>query len=84
MTSVAQVFNERGEGIIVKGAQAELDKNDRQPHLSRDDAKALLKNAIAVYRKEHHIHMRTVTLIRQVIQRRIASSHCYCALGVRR
>ena len=54
MTSVAQVFNERGEGIIVKGAQAELDKTDRQPHLSKDDAKALLKNAIAVYRKEHH------------------------------
>lgn len=54
MTSVAQVFNERGEGIIVKGAQAQLDKNDRQPHLSKDDAKALLKNAIAVYRKEHH------------------------------
>lgn len=54
MTSVAQVFNERGEGIIVKGAQAELDKNDRQPHLNKDDAKALLKNAIAVYRKEHH------------------------------
>ena len=54
MTSVAQVFNERGEGVIVKGAQAELDKNDRQPHLKQDDAKALLKNAIAVYRKEHH------------------------------
>ena len=53
MTSVAQVFNERGEGVIVKGAQAELDKNDRQPRLKEDDAKALLKNAIAVYRKEH-------------------------------
>lgn len=53
MTSVAQVFNERGEGVIVKGAQAELDKNDRQPNLKEEDAKALLKNAIAVYRKEH-------------------------------
>ncbi len=53
MTSVAQVFNERGEGVIVKGAQAEFDKNDRQPHLSADDAKALLKNAVLVYRKEH-------------------------------
>lgn len=53
MTSVAQVFNERGEGVIVKGAQAELDKHDRQPHLKAEDAKALLKNAILVYRKEH-------------------------------
>jgi hypothetical protein len=53
LTSVAQVFNERGEGIIVKGAQAQLDKDDRQPHLSEDDARLLLSNAISVYRKEH-------------------------------
>jgi hypothetical protein len=53
LTSVAQVFNERGEGVIVKGAQAQLDKNDRQPHLSKEDAHTLLKNAIEVYRKEH-------------------------------
>jgi argonaute-like protein implicated in RNA metabolism and viral defense len=53
LTSVAQVFNERGEGVIVKGAQAELDKNDRQPHLKAADASALLKNAIRIYRKEH-------------------------------
>ena len=53
LTSVAQVFNERGEGVIVKGAQAQLSKDDRQPHLSEEDAHLLLKNAINVYRKEH-------------------------------
>jgi hypothetical protein len=53
LTSVAQVFNERGEGVIVKGAQAQLSKDDRQPHLSEEDAHLLLKNAIDVYRKEH-------------------------------
>ena len=53
LTSVAQVFNERGEGVIVKGAQAQLDKDDRQPHLSEEDTRALLKNAIHVYRREH-------------------------------
>jgi hypothetical protein len=53
LTSVAQVFNERGEGVIVKGAQAQLSKDDRQPHLSEEDACLLLKNAITVYRKEH-------------------------------
>ena len=53
LTSVAQVFNERGEGVIVKGAQAQLDKDDRQPHLSEDDAHLLLKNAVQVYRREH-------------------------------
>jgi hypothetical protein len=52
-TSVAQVFNERGEGIIVKGGQASIDKNDRQAHLSKEDANALLKAAIVAYRREH-------------------------------
>src|SRR5690348_8127124 len=44
LTSAAQVFNERGEGVIVKGAQAQLSKDDRQPHLSEDDAQTLLNN----------------------------------------
>jgi hypothetical protein len=53
LTSVAQVFNERGEGVIVKGAQAHLSKDDRQPHLTESDADSLLTNAINVYRREH-------------------------------
>lgn len=53
LTSAAQVFNERGEGVIVKGAQAQLTKDDRQPHLSEDDAQLLLNTAVAAYRKEH-------------------------------
>lgn len=54
LASVAQVFNERGEGMIVRGAEALLDKNDRQPHLGREDAYCLLRNAVAAYRTEHH------------------------------
>lgn len=53
LTSVAQVFNERGEGIIVRGAPALLDKDDRTPHLSDEDAYRLLAEAIATYRREH-------------------------------
>jgi hypothetical protein len=53
LTSVAQVFNERGEGLIVKGGPAKLDKDDRQPHVSASDANLLLKRAIHAYRKEH-------------------------------
>lgn len=53
LTSVAQVFNERGEGVIVKGAQAQLDKDDKTPYLPQSDAHALLKKAIQVYRQEH-------------------------------
>lgn len=53
LTSVAQVFNERGEGIIVRGGEAKIDKDDRQPHLSAENANAILKKAIQTYRKEH-------------------------------
>jgi hypothetical protein len=47
------VFNERGEGVIVRGAPAQLDKSDRTPHLSSADARMLIANAIATYRREH-------------------------------
>ena len=53
MTSMAQVYDERGEGVIVRGKAVELSKDDRQPHLSRDDAYALLASALTEYRREH-------------------------------
>lgn len=53
MTSVAQVFDERGEGLIVQGGSASYDKDDRSPHLSRDDAQQLLADGLATYRREH-------------------------------
>jgi len=53
MTSVAQVFDERGEGLIVQGGSASYDKDDRNAHLSEEDAFALLANGLATYRREH-------------------------------
>lgn len=53
MTSVAQVFDERGEGLIVQGGSASYDKDDRSPHLSREDARELLAHGLATYRREH-------------------------------
>ena len=52
-TSVAQVFNERGDGVIVRGEQATISKEDRQPHLSAEDARELLAQALGRYRQEH-------------------------------
>lgn len=52
-TSVAQVFNERGDGVIVRGAKARVADNDRQPHLSEADAYELLSGAIERYYDEH-------------------------------
>jgi len=53
MTSTAQVFNERGDGIILRGGMAKLSKTDRQVHLESDNAKQLLENALKAYRSEH-------------------------------
>ncbi len=52
-TSVAQVFNERGDGVIVRGGPARIGGEDRQPHLGRDDAAQLLLSALDAYRHEH-------------------------------
>ncbi|MBD1896925.1 hypothetical protein [Coleofasciculus sp. FACHB-129] len=52
-TSTAQIFNERGEGVILRGGQAEQTKDDRQPYLPAADAAELLSNALALYRREH-------------------------------
>jgi hypothetical protein len=54
MTSVAQVFDERGEGLIVQGGSASYDKDNRSPHLSREDSQSLLANGLASYRREHN------------------------------
>lgn len=53
MTSIAQVFNERGEGVVVRGGPAQVSKEDRQPHLSAIDAETLLNQALTRYREVH-------------------------------
>lgn len=53
LTSIAQVFNERGDGIVVRGGMAKISKDDKQPHLSSDDAYQLLNGVLAKYRQEH-------------------------------
>jgi hypothetical protein len=52
-TSVAQVFNERGEGVVVRGGYANYDKNDKQVHLAEKDAQDLIVNSLTIYKKEH-------------------------------
>lgn len=61
MTSMAQVFNERGEGMIIRGDPVELSKDDPQPHLGEVDARRLLGHALQKYREEHrHLPARVV------------------------
>ncbi len=46
-TSVAQVFDERGDGIIVRGGTAQIAKEDRQPHLDAEGAERLLAEVLS-------------------------------------
>jgi hypothetical protein len=52
-TSVAQVFNERGDGMIIRGGPARVSSDDRQPHLEYADAHDLLAAALDAFRQEH-------------------------------
>ncbi|MHB8577682.1 MAG: argonaute/piwi family protein, partial [Dehalococcoidia bacterium] len=54
LTSIAHVFNERGDGVIVRGGLASISKDDSRPHVSQDDMRHLLDNALSRYRDEHH------------------------------
>ena len=52
-TSVAQVFNERGEGMVVRGGEAKRSEIDRQVHLSKKGIRDLVENVLAEYKRHH-------------------------------
>ncbi|MXW52185.1 MAG: hypothetical protein F4X81_14995 [Gammaproteobacteria bacterium] len=49
-TSLAQIFDELGNGLILRGTPVELDKDDRSPRLSEGQAHSLLTAALNEYR----------------------------------
>lgn len=49
-TSLAQIFNENGNGVILRGTPVDIDKTDRQPHLTTDQAFQLLSEALKEYK----------------------------------
>ncbi len=51
-TSLAQVFSETGEGLVLKGEPVRWDKDrDRRPHLSEGAASRLIAESLAMYEK---------------------------------
>lgn len=48
-TSLAQVFDELGNNVILRGGLAYEEQSDRRPHLTRDQSEALLGRAIDDY-----------------------------------
>jgi hypothetical protein len=60
-SSSAQMFDERGEGLILRGARARESQEDRRPHLSADDAYKLLSDSLVFFRQQHgHFPARVV------------------------
>ncbi|MEW8372651.1 MAG: hypothetical protein AB2722_01980 [Candidatus Thiodiazotropha sp.] len=49
-TSLAQIFDELGNGLILRGTPVEIDKNDRIPKLTESQAYDLLEAALSEYR----------------------------------
>lgn len=63
LTSTAQMFDERGRGLILRGARARTDKGDRHPYLDRNDAYDLVMRSVKAYRSHHgHAPARLVIL----------------------
>lgn len=48
-TSLAQIFNELGKGIILRGEPIDFKKSDRTPHLNEEQAYRLLDKALKEY-----------------------------------
>ena len=48
-TSIAQIFNELGKGVILRGEEITLKKNDRTPHLLQEQAFNLLSFSLKEY-----------------------------------
>lgn len=54
LTSTAQMFDERGQGLILRGGRARTDKKDRHPYLSREDAYDILRRSLQAYNAHHY------------------------------
>lgn len=48
-TSIAQIFNEMGKGVILRGEEIVVPKEDRTPHLSAQQAFNLLSQSLKEY-----------------------------------
>ena len=49
-TSLAQIFDELGNGVILRGTPVDVDKDDRRPFLRPDQAEELLERALDEYK----------------------------------
>lgn len=56
-TSIAQIFNELGKGVILRGEDPiHVRKGDRTPHLTAEQAYRLMKKALGEYKESLHLN----------------------------
>ena len=60
--SSAQVFNQLGEGVVVRGGRAFKHDTDRQIHLDSDGAYNLISSALEAFKSEHFHYPARVVL----------------------
>ena len=64
LTSTAQMFDERGKGLILRGSRAITDKRDRHPYLAREDAYDLLQRSLKAFFAQHHHYPARLVLMK--------------------
>ncbi|MCW4019377.1 MAG: hypothetical protein NWF00_11985 [Candidatus Bathyarchaeota archaeon] len=53
-SSVAQIFTYTGEGLVLKGSRAIVDKITKSPHLAEEGAFKLISDVLGEYKKQMH------------------------------
>ncbi len=61
-TSIAQIFNELGKGVILRGEEIRTNKNNRIPHLSEEQAFNLLSLSLKEYYDSVKIYPKRLVL----------------------
>lgn len=61
-TSIAQIFNELGNGVILRGEEVRTTKQNRIPHLSEQQAFDLLSNSLKEYYDSVKIYPKRLVL----------------------
>lgn len=64
LTSTAQMFDERGRGLILRGGRARVDKGDLHPYLDRADAYDLLQRSLKAYYAQHQHYPARVMILK--------------------
>lgn len=61
-TSLAQLFDDLGNGVILRGSPVEISEDDKQPHLKESQAYNLLKGIVEEYVSIHKTNPARVVL----------------------